>query len=270
MNTRLDAYSLDYATQPDPDLQAWIETLDAQLRSRFGMTPAQTAVGLLDLKTLRLAMIHPDRIEYGASVPKIGILLAFFALEPDRARRLDPQTRRELGLMIKQSSNEIAARFSRQLGLRSVQQELNRLGLYDANHGGGIWVGKHYGAATERIGDPIADHSHAVTVRQLLRYYLWLEQDKLVSPAASETMRQIFASPEIPHIHDKFVQGLEGRTLEIRRKAGWWEDWFHDTAVIVGPNRHYILVALTHHPAGDAYLAALAPAVDDRLVAAGK
>ena len=30
------------------------------------------------LRTLRLALIHPDRIDYAASVPKIGILLAYF------------------------------------------------------------------------------------------------------------------------------------------------------------------------------------------------
>jgi beta-lactamase class A len=59
---------------------------------------------------------------------------------------------------------------------------------YDTNHGGG-----------ERIGDPLSDNLHAVTVRQLLRYFLLLEQGKLVSPEASKTMREIFASPDIPH-----------------------------------------------------------------------
>jgi len=42
--------------------------------------------GLLDLKTLRLAMIHPDREEYAASVPKIGILLAYFQLHPEEVQ----------------------------------------------------------------------------------------------------------------------------------------------------------------------------------------
>jgi beta-lactamase class A len=102
-------------------------------------------------------------------------------------------------------------------------------------------------------------------VRQLLRFYLLLEQERLVSAAASRTMRAIFASPDIPHRDDKFVRGLAGRGLELRRKAGWWENWFHDTAVVTGPGRHYILVALTHHARGDDYLAALAARVDDLL-----
>jgi beta-lactamase class A len=124
-------------------------------------------------------------------------------------------------------------------------------------------VGKHYGASDERLGDPVGDHSHAATVRQLLRFYLLLEQDQLVSPAASRAMREIFASPDIPHLENKFVKGLAGRDVTILRKSGTWENWLHDTAVVTGPGRHYILVALTHHPAGDVYLEELAAAVDD-------
>jgi len=256
-------FTLAHNTPVDPSLQARLEVIDAGLRTRHGMTTQQTAVGVLDLKRLRLAMINPDRVEYAASVPKIGILLAFFQLRPDAARDLEPETRRELGLMVKASSNEMATRFSRQLGLAAIQEVLNSCGLYDATRGGGIWVGKHYGKSDERIPDPVGAHSHAATVRQLLRFYLLLEQGKLVSPAASETMREIFLSPEIPHDQIKFVKGLAGRDVEILRKWGSWENWLHDTAVTTGPNRHYILVALTHHPKGDEYLVDLAAAVDD-------
>ena len=48
-------------------------------------------------------------------------------------------------------------------------------------------------------------------MRQLLRFYLLLEQGKLVSPEASKAMREIFASPDIPHEENKFVKGLAGR-----------------------------------------------------------
>ena len=104
------------------------------------------------------------------------------------------------------------------------------------------------------------------TVRQLLRYYLLLEQGRLVSPEASKTMREIFASPDIPHLPDKFVKGLAGRDLQVLRKSGWWEDWHHDTAIVTGPGRHYIIVAMTHHPNGDAYLETFARAVDDLMI----
>jgi beta-lactamase class A len=256
-------FTLDYNTPVHPAFQASLEAIDAELRLRYSMTTQHTSVGVLDLQRSRLAMLNPDRIEYAASVPKIGILFAFFQLQPDAARNLDPKTRHELGLMVKASSNEMATQFSRQLGLGAIQEVLNSCGLYDATHGGGIWVGKHYGKSDERIPDPVGGHSHAATVRQLLHFYLLLEQRRLVSPAASETMRDIFLSPAIPHDQIKFVKGLSGRDVEILRKWGSWENWLHDTAVITGPRRHYILVALTHHPKGDAYLVDLAAAVDD-------
>lgn len=167
--------------------------------------------------------------------------------------------------MAKLSSNEMAAKYSRALGLTNIQAVLNAQGFYDAHHGGGIWVGKHYGAGGERIGSPVADNSHAATVRQLLRYFLRLEQGRLVSAAVSQTMRAIFASPEMPHDPIKFVQGLAGRDVQIIRKWGTWQDWRHDCAVVTGGGRHYILAALTKHPQGDAYLADLAREVDDLL-----
>src|SRR5688572_8622646 len=73
MKPTLENYTLTYDAMTDPALQAKLEALDVNLRSRHGINTQQAAVGVLDLKTLRLAMIHPDRIEYAASVPKIGI-----------------------------------------------------------------------------------------------------------------------------------------------------------------------------------------------------
>ena len=105
-------------------------------------------------------------------------------------------------------------------------------------------------------------------MRQLVRFYLLLEQGKLVSPEASRVMREIFASPEIPHLEDRFVKGLAGRGVEVRRKSGWWETWSHDTAVVTGPGRHYIVVALTHHAQGATYLEEFAAAVDDAMFTA--
>jgi beta-lactamase class A len=103
----------------------------------------------------------------------------------------------------------------------------------------------------------------------LLRYFLSLEQGRLVSPAASHTMREIFSSPDIPHTDNKFIKGLAGRDVQIIRKWGSWEDWLHDSAVVTGSGRHYILVALTHNSKGDEYLVDLAKAVDDLMIANG-
>jgi beta-lactamase class A len=260
----LDRYVLDYDTPTDPALQQELAAIDAKIREPLGMTSENAAAGLLDLRRLRLAMVHPDRIEYAASVAKIGILLGYFQLRPESAHHLDPQIRHELGLMAKASSNEMAAKFSRELGLKEIQAVLDSYHFYDINRGGGLWVGRHYGSNDERYGDPLADHSHAITVRQVIRFYLLLEQGKLVSPGASRTMREIFESPDIPHDQIKFVKAIGARPdVQIIRKWGTWENWLHDSAIVTGPSRHYILVGITHHPRGDEYLEGLAQAVDD-------
>lgn len=262
LNRRIADCRLDSRTRCDAKLQARVEQIDAGLRAKYGMTTEQSAVGVMDLRDGRLAMIHPDRGEYAASIPKIGILLAYFESHPQAATQLDWQTRHELGLMIKASSNEMAAKYSRAMGLKQIQRVLDTYQFYDLKRGG-IWMGKHYGPSDERIGDPLNDHSHAATVRQLIRFYLLLEHGKLISPAASRTMREIFASPDIPHDDIKFVKGLSGRGVQILRKWGSWKDWLHDSAIVRGPGRHYILVALTRHAKGDEYLADLAGAIDD-------
>jgi beta-lactamase class A len=260
-------YALSSTSPTDPDLQRALENIDARLRDKYGMTTNQTAVGVLDLRRLRLAWLRPDRGDYAASVAKIGILFAYFQLHPEAATHLDDNARHELGQMAKLSSNEMAAKYSRQMGLTNIQRVLNEAGFYETNHGGGLWVGKHYGAGSERIGDPIGNNSHAATVRQVMRFFLMLEQGKLVSPAASKAMRELFASPDLPHDDIKFVKALAGRGVQIIRKWGTWEDWHHDSAVITGPGRHYILVAFTRHPQGDDYLVELAQTVDDLMTA---
>jgi beta-lactamase class A len=227
------------------------------------MKPEQTNLGLLDLLHPRLAMIHPDHTIYAASVAKVGILLAYFQTHPEAATNLDPTVEHELGLMIRISSNEMAAKYSHIIGLKKIQEILNADGFYDPAHGGGIWVGKHYGKGTERYPDPLTNNVHAVDVRQLLRFYLMMDQGKLVSPNASARMREIFLLPSIPLDDFKFTKGLKGRGLTIMRKSGTWEESLHDTAEIAGPGRRYVLIALTENLKGDDYLQALAPLVDD-------
>jgi beta-lactamase class A len=268
MKESFQDFELDYETPVNPALQNRLETADANIRAQLGMASNQTAVGLIDACTSRLAMIRPDSEFYAASVAKIAILLAYFQLRPANAANIDSTTRHELGLMIKASSNELAAKFSRQLGLKQIQQVLESHQFYDAQRGGGLWMGKHYGDNSERFGSPAGDNSHGATVRQLLRFYLLLEQGRLVSSEASAQMRDIFASPPIPHDDIKFVKALSGKDVTLLRKWGSWEDWLHDTAIVTGPGRHYILVALTHHPRGDEYLVALAETVDDSMTCA--
>ena len=243
--------TLGYDAPLDAALRRELESIDASLRDRFGMVESDTACGVVDLISPRVALIRPDRIEYGASVPKIGILLAYFVTHPEAAKHLEPDVRRDLGLMAKASSNEAASRFSQEIGLSTIQTILIEHGFYDAAHGGGLWVGKHYGLDIEKTVDPVGGHSHGATVRQVLRFWLLLDQGKLISANASRMMRECFAAPEVPHDDIKFVQGLRERTnVRMLRKWGSWEDWLHDSAIVTGPGRRYAIAALTHHANG--------------------
>jgi len=266
MNPELQEYVLDYQTPVNPRLQSELEDIDASLRAKYGMNTNQTTVGLLDLRTLELAMVRPDYELYAASVAKLGIMLAYFQLHPEAATNLDANMRHDIGLMVRPSDDAAATRVAMTMGLKPIQKVLDSYHFYDASKGGGLWVGKYYGKVGERYGDPVADNSHAATVRQLLRFYLLLEQRKLVSPAASQTMLDILGNEAIPATDIKFVKGLAGRDVKILRKWGTWENWLHDTAIITGPDRCYVMVALTDHPRGDEYLVDFSKAVDDLMI----
>src|SRR5262249_47977245 len=97
------------------------------------------------------------------------------------------------------------------------------------------------------------------------RYYLMLERDELVNPAASAKMKQIFASPSLDFDLDDFVEGLRGRHVTLIRKSGDWEDWQLDTARVQHGERVYLLAGMAHHPRARDYLAGLAAAVDEEL-----
>ncbi|MCB9867694.1 MAG: DUF1460 domain-containing protein [Phycisphaerales bacterium] len=268
--SHLQAYRLDADTPTDAKLQQELERIDRAVGEALGMAAEQRAIGVLSLNDQRLAMVHPDAMFYGASVPKICILLAYFATHPEAATDLPDDVRAELGRMIKVSDNAMAAKYSQLIGIDKIQEVIQskEYGFYDKDAQTGLWFGKHYGVAEPRYGDPVHDFSHAVTVRQCLRYLLLLEQGKLVSAAASRQMRDIFATPELELHNQSSIRGLQGRDVIAIRKSGTWEDWHLDIARIEHGDEVYLLAGATQHPQGADYLAQVAAQIDDVLCGA--
>jgi len=263
----LQSYNLEFDTPLDPELQPALEALERQVGEKLGIPDEARAFGVLDLTNLRAALVRPDSMFYGASVPKICIVMAYFATHPEAVANLDPAIERELQLVIKRSDNELAAKYSQLVGLEKIQELIGskRYAFYDKEHGGGLWCGKHYGIAEPRYGDPLHDHSHGATVRQCLRYYLMLEQGKLVSAEVCGKLKEIFAAPRLEFHNKDFVRGLNGRDVTILRKGGLWEDWHLDTARVQHGEHLYLLAGMTQHARGEEYLAEMAAAVDDLL-----
>ncbi len=263
--SRLQAYRLTDDAPTDPALQAALDKIDAALGERFGIPAWDRALGVLDLNNQRLALVNPDSMFYAASVPKICTLLTYFELHPQAATELAPEIADELGRMIKRSDNDLAAKYGQLVTIDKIQETLQsrQYRLYDPQQRVGFWYGKHYGIAEPRHGDPVQDHSHAANVRQALRFYLMMEQGRLVSAAASRKMQQIFASPQLEHLPSKFVAALADRDVAIIRKSGEWENWQLDTARVDRDGHVYLIVGMTHHPRGGDYLTAAAAAVDD-------
>ena len=263
---KLQSYRLGYDSAVDPGLQAGLASIDREVGDRLGIPADERAVGVLDLTNLRVAMVNPDTMFYAASVPKICILLAFFDAHPEAADNLDPEVADELGRMIKLSDNALAAKYGRMLGQEAIQKlnQSSRYRFYDKEHGG-LWYGKHYGPGEPRVGDPVHNYSHGATVRQCLRYYLMLEQGRLVSGPASAKMREIFASPELEHLDSAFVAGLAGSGAEIIRKSGSWEDWRLDTARVEHGGHVYLVAGMAHHARAADYLTEIISAIDDMI-----
>ncbi len=260
-----EAQSLDLTpdTPLDPELQEALQRIDRLICRELGIAPSDRAFGIVDLGGPRVAMINADQMFYGASVPKIMIVFAYLLAHPDIAASPPPMVMRELQAVIKRSDNDLAAKYSQLVGLEPIQRLLlsPEYRFYDQTHGGGLWCGKHYGIDRPRTGDPLGDLSHAATVRQCLRFYLRLEQDRLGSPIVCRALREVFAAPWAEFHDDYFVAGLRGLGLKMLRKNGLYEDWHLDTARIELPDRPILLAGMIHHPRGPEYLSRMARSV---------
>ncbi|GJM24304.1 MAG: hypothetical protein DHS20C16_07190 [Phycisphaerae bacterium] len=261
---RLQGYRLNYDTKHDAALQKELERIDRDVCEALQIKAENRSFGVLTLNDLKLGMLEPDRMFYAASVPKIAILLAYFETHPEAATNLADDVRDELGRMIKNSDNVLAAKYGKLIGIEKVQEiaQSKRYGFYNEKRGGGLWYGKHYGKDSPRIGDPLHDHSHGATVRQCLRFYLLMEQKKLVNAAASITMMEVFASEQLKHGQSKFVKGLSPHADSILRKSGTWRNWHLDTARVRHGDQFYLLAGMVDHPKGAEYLSEMAKRID--------
>jgi beta-lactamase class A len=227
------------------------------------------AVGVVDLSTPgrpRYAAINGQEMMYAASLPKIGILYAAVRQMERGQLEPTPDVQADLQSMIRSSSNAAATRMiDRVGGLASVNRALQEeAAFYDRERGGGLWVGKRFSSDDRRQPDPIEGLSHAATVHQVARFYTLVATGRLIDRERSAQMLEALSDPALDH---KFVGVLRRRApeAEIYRKSGTWRAWHADSALVWGPERRYVLVALVKSPHGARIVEGLVPAAERAL-----
>lgn len=213
------------------------------------------AIGIVDLSdidNIKYAGINDENMMYAASLPKIAILLAAMDAIDKGELKDTKEVRKDLKLMISKSNNQASTRMIDRLGYDKIESVLRspKNKLYDEEAGGGLWVGKRYasGGATNR--EPLKNLSHAATTKQVCSFYYQLVLGNLVSDERSKEMLDIMKDPAL---HHKFVNTLDNIAPKatIYRKSGSWKNYHSDSALVWGPKRKYIIVALVDNDFGE-------------------
>lgn len=270
------------AASATDDWQPLYDVVDADLQSSLEKRLAQNpewarliarkrmAVGIVDMSgdTPRFARVNGNHMMYAASLPKIAILVAAYVAIDDGSLPETEKLRKDMGDMMRVSSNPAATRVLDAVGMKKLQAVMQdpKYGFYDEERGGGLWVGKRYAAAGPRVGDPLYNISHGATATQVCRVFYLLANGRLISPERSAMMLADLADPRL---HHKFVSQVEERAPNARmyRKSGTWKQWHADAIMVQGSRwRDYILVGLVESSNGERILRQVLPAVEELIV----
>ncbi|AUC86569.1 hypothetical protein CW731_15330 [Polaribacter sp. ALD11] len=215
----------------------------------------QMSIGIVDLSDatkFKYAGMNDNFMMYAASLPKIAILLAAMDAIDKGEMEYTDEIKKDLRLMISKSNNQASTRMIDRLGYKKIEDVLRapKNKLYDEEVGGGLWVGKRYAAQGKRNPDPLKGLSHAATTRQVCSFYYQLALGNLINTASSKEMLEIMKDPKL---HHKFVNTLDkvAPKATIYRKSGSWRNYHSDSALVWGPERKYIIVALIDNDYGE-------------------
>jgi beta-lactamase class A len=232
------------------------------------LAQGKMSVGLVDLsnpKAPRAALVNGNTMMYGASLPKLMILLAAFQGFEDGSLKDTREVHRDLIEMIRRSDNLAASRVIARIGLRNIEALASdcRYRFYDPKKGG-IWLGGTYAHGGEKNPEPITGLSHTATAYQLCRFYYLLAYGRLVSPERSRQMLKILAFPDLP---GKFVSVLEPAVPPnyLYRKSGEVRGFHADSILVWAGWRRYILVAMVEDGGGERIVKELVPVVEQVL-----
>ena len=258
----------EQALRPDSELQRSLEDTVKNLNLAQPLQDQRLAMSLVDITDSgrpRYAGLNDRHMMYAASLPKIAVLVAGFERIRAGLMEYTPAVREMFIRMTRFSSNTDASRAIHKIGFDYIAQVLTspKYLFYDLRQNGGLWLGKAYGGPNDYWRrDPLHNISHGATSFQVARFFLMLEQGRLVSPKYSAEIKEILSQPGI---HHKFVKGLETSKpgCEIYRKSGTWCTWHSDAALVEHNGKKYIAVALMQDDRGGEIFPKLIVKVDD-------
>ena len=225
---------------------------------------ALSFIDLSDPSGPRYAGLNDREMMYAASLPKIAILVAGFERIRAGLMNYTPAVKEMFTRLARYSSNQDASRAIQQIGFEYIAGVLtsNKYRLYDPVENGGLWIGKGYGGPNDRWKrDPIHNLSHGATSLQVARFFLMMDEGRLVNPRFSAEIKEILSQPGI---HHKFVKGLDGKPdHHIYRKSGTWRTWHSDAALVEAGGKKYVAVALVEDGHGGEILPQLIRKLDD-------
>lgn len=215
-------------------------------------------VDISDLKKPQVAALNGNKMFYAASLPKIVILLgAFVEIESGNLQESD-ELYEHMVKMIRYSDNKSASYVLSLVGGKRIIEIIQdpHFALYDAEHNGGLWLGKAYSKGSAYQRDPLYNLSHGATAIQAARFYYLLETNQLLSPEYSQKMKAILSKPGIKH---KFVKGLSSIPgIHIYRKSGSWKNYHADSALVEYEAYKYIVIGLSDASSGGKWMEKLA------------
>ena len=263
----------DLRAARDPQMQQALEGAVRELGLQSSLAQHRLSVALVDVTDSgapRLAMLNGDDMMYAASMPKVGILLGALAEAESGRFPLDEQRLQAMNRMIRNSSNEDASRVLDWVGGERLLEWLqsDRFRLYDAQGGGGLWVGKGYGPAPAFRRDPVANLSHGATAFQVARLYTMLAAGTLFSPRYNALMMDILSRPGIQHKFVKALQDIPG--VRIFRKSGTWKNYHADSALVEQDGRRFVMVAIAEDAAGGDWLVRLGAKMHQIVMGSGR
>lgn len=263
------ASALDPPLSPDANLERSLRGVIDSLQLNGPLAQKRLAVSLVDVtdsKHVRYAGLNDRQMMYAASLPKICALVAGFERIQEGALRYTPALKEMFTRMVRYSSNIDASRAIQTVGFDYISKVLTsaKYRFYDVAQNGGLWLGKAYGGPRDYWKpDPLHNLTHGATTLQVARFFLMLDEGRLVSPQYSAEIKEILSRPGLRH---KFVKGLEGRDCEIYRKSGTWSKYHADAALVEHGGRKYIAVALMEDPRGGEIFPRLIQKLDDLIV----